>query len=584
MATKRTKAEAGKRRSAGSPSGLSGSRKVLLAIALLSCLLYANTLPNALVSDDAEMIPNNPATHNPFDLKAVFGGRYWGGLIQNDILYRPLTTCTLALNYGINRALGLAGENPAGFHLVNLLLNAAAGCLVFLFASRLRLPSWAAAAAGLLFAAITIHTEAVASVVGRAELLAALFGLLFLLAHREGRAPAVAGLFLLLALFSKESAVAFLILCLWTDLCFGATERRPRWAPYAAYAGATAVWLGIRSLVIGGTRMVILKIDNPLIDSSIPRRILSAAAIQLDYLRLQLVPIGLSSDYSFDQIPAVSSPINVRVLVFVVLLAGAVVIGRFARERHRLVPFALGGYAILFLPAGNFLFPVGTIMAERLAYAPSIFLCLLLGYGGWLLYGRVGRAIPVILGLVLLAYGALTVQRNHTWSSVESFARAQIRSAPNSAKANYNIGTVEQAAGKLDAAAGHFRRALEILPDYGEAMNNLGIVYKDKGNLDAAIECYRKAIALRPNNARPLFNLGQAYHLKGQLDLAAESYKSALRLKPDYLQAMSNLAAIHLVQGRTAEAEELWNRCLRINPRYEAARVNLERLRSARGK
>ncbi len=553
-------------------------------IAIFSCVLYANTLPNHLVSDDAEMIPNNPATHDPFDLKSIFGGRYWGGLIQNDILYRPLTTWTLALNYGANRALGLPGDAPGGFHAVNLLLNAAVCCLAYLFLTRLRLDRWAAIAGALLFAAAPIHTEAVASIVGRAELLATLFGLLFLLRHGEGRSPIPGALFLLLAMLSKESAAAFLILCAWFDICFGVRGRRPSLAPYAAYAAAVAVWFAVRSSVIGGTRMVILKIDNPLIEASAFQRFLTAAAVQIDYLRLQIVPTGLSSDYSFEQIPVVRSLVDPKALLFLCVIVAAAVIGWFARKRRPAIPFALAGYAILFLPAGNFLFPVGTIMAERLAYAPSILICSLMACGAGMLKERFGRPVTILLVVLVGAYGALTVSRNRTWSDVETFARAQLRSAPESAKANYNLGTVEQSAGKLDAAASHFQRAIEIHPQYAEAMNNLGIVYKEKGDLEAAIGYYKRAIELRPGNARPLFNLGQAYHVQGRMDLAIESYAAAIRLRPGYIQALSNLGAIYLVQGRVPEAEEIWTRCLRIDPQYEPAKVNLERVRNARGR
>jgi protein O-mannosyl-transferase len=564
--------------------GVSGAGRALLAVAILSCVLYANTVTNRLVSDDAELIPNNSATHNPLDLREIFSGRYWGGLIQNDILYRPVTTWTLALNYGLNRALGLPGETPVGFHILNLLLNAAVCCLVYLFFASLRLHPWGALAGALLFATAPIHTEAVASIVGRSELLASLFGLLFLIRHREGRSPLLSGLFLLLALLSKESAAAFLILCIWADVCLPREGRPPRLAAYAAYAAAVVAWFGIRSAVIGGIRMVILKLDNPLIGVHARERFLTAASVQLDYLRLQLTGIGLSSDYSFDQIRVVSSLANPRVVLFVVLLAAAAAIGWMGRRKHRTAGLALGGYAILFLPAGNFLFPVGTIMAERLAYAPSILFYGLLAYGAWILKERLGRPVTILLGVWIAAFGVLTIARNHTWSDVGTFARAQLRSAPNSAKANYNMGTVEQGEGRLDAAADRFRRAIEILPEYAEALNNLGIVYKDKGDFDTAIEYYRKSIDLRPNSSRSLFNLGQAYHLKGKLDLAIEAYTSAIRLKPDYLQALSNLAAVYLVQGRTSEAEEIWTRCLRLNPRYEPARVNLERLRSARGR
>ena len=205
---------------------LSRSVVTAIGIALLTFLLYGSTLPNALVWDDRELIVHHPGLRNAWDLAELFGSPYWGA---DDYLYRPLTSWTLALNYRVNVGLGFPGEHPVGYHLINLLLHFGVGWLMYLFSRALRLSYWPALAVALLFTIHPIHSEAVAAIVGRAELLSAMFGLSFLLLHRRRVPSPVCALLFLLALWSKESGVAFLPLALWMDLCFRSQEKRLRW-------------------------------------------------------------------------------------------------------------------------------------------------------------------------------------------------------------------------------------------------------------------------------------------------------------------------------------------------------------------
>lgn len=558
----------------------------LLAIVLLSVILYANTVPNALVSDDAEMIGKNAATHDPFRLGAIFGQRYWGGIIQNDTLYRPVTTWTMALNYGLNGLLGLPGGAPAGFHLLNLILHATAACLLYIFLSGLGVARWGSLVASLLFVALPIHTEAVASIVGRAELLAASCGLLFLHVHWERRRPIAAAAALLVALLSKESAIAFVAVAVWMDLTLRPRgkggEARHAYAAYGIYAIAIAVWLAARTAVVAGTKLVIMKIDNPLVDASWIDRIATAARIQLRYLRLEILPFGLSSDYSFDQIHVGGGGAIAALLILVAVATAIGIIAWRLRRREPILAFAAGGYALLFLPASNLLFPIGTIMGERLAYAPSLLLCALAGHELFAARRRFGDLALYLLAALVIGHGILTIARNRTWRDVDTFVRAQVRSAPRSAKAQYNAGLLEQRSKRLAPAAERYETALEIHPSYVEALNNLGVVRRDQGKMDEAIRLFDRAIAILPTYPQSHFNLGQVYHIKGDLAAAAGEYDAAIQLNPNYPQALTNLAAIHMGEGRLDIAEPLLERALRADPYYGPARTNLERLRASR--
>jgi protein O-mannosyl-transferase len=504
-------------------------------------MVYANTLSNGLVFDDLEIIPNNPLLERPLDVATIFGGAY-RFREQPVTLYRPFTLWTFALNEGLNTLIGRPGADPAGFHLLNLLLHAGVGMLLYfcLVTVTLRVPGWMACATALLFVVHPIHTEAVAAVVGRAEVLAALFGLLFLILHQQRRSPILCALLYLLALWSKESAIAFFPLAIAMDTAFSNPAKRwPLWA-YGAYGMTTAGWLAMRSAALAGQPLLIPFVDNPLTSATLGSRLLTIVRVQLDYLRLQLVPIGLSSDYSYNQIPLISDAANPHVFAGLTVLLLAIAGAWSVRKAHAVVPFAVLGYAILFAPTSSVLFPVGTIMGERLAYSPSIMVCLLLSYGAWQAGLRLGRSVVACFIALLLVFGGLTIARNRTWADELTFFRAQTESAPNSAKAHYGLGAALAFSGNDREAVTEYEKAIAIFPYYSEAFFNLGN-------------------ALRRQGADP--------------DKVIEAYRNTIRFNPVHADARANLALFLLEHGRSAEARPLVEELARLNPRHPALAI-----------
>ena len=306
-----------------------GTKKILGFIVLCAYLLYGNTLSNELLFDDAELIPHQISLRAPWDVGAIFSGQYWGELKKSDTLYRPLTVWTLSLNYGLNQVLGLPGTHPVGYHIVNVLLQALAGCMVFVFCRQIGLMAGVGLIVAFWFVAHPIHTEVVAGIVNRSEILVLIFGLGFLILHRRQERRGRIALCYFLALCCKESAVVFLPLVVWTDVCFGGVDKRQAMISYGFYAGVLVLWLGVRSLVIGDIVYAIPPLDNPLVLVSFWEQALTAARVQFDYLKLLVIPIGLSSDYSYQQIPMISSMLN-------------------------FVLYCVVGYGILFAPTSNF--------------------------------------------------------------------------------------------------------------------------------------------------------------------------------------------------------------------------------------
>jgi tetratricopeptide (TPR) repeat protein len=177
---------------------------------------------------------------------------------------------------------------------------------------------------------------------------------------------------------------------------------------------------------------------------------------------------------------------------------------------------ALGAAAwILFLiPGSNLLFPSGTLMAERLAYMPSLGGCLLVGWLAWLAYSRMrgaGGIVIVIAAVLLLACSVRTVWRNPVWKDNSTLALHDAAVMPRSAKLHAGAGIVLHDGGKLVEAEAAYRRALEIYPDYAQIHYNLGRLLQKQARYTAAVEHLVRAATLSPHNPRPFKALERLY-------------------------------------------------------------------------
>ena len=139
-----------------------------LAAALVGALVYLNANSNGFALDDFRLVRDNPNLGPEVGIRALFGQPYWPGSAASG-LYRPVTIASLALNRM------LTGTAPAGFHVVNLLLHALVSGLVWYVVRGIGVHYGTALAAALLFAVHPLHTEVVANIAGRAELMAAVW-------------------------------------------------------------------------------------------------------------------------------------------------------------------------------------------------------------------------------------------------------------------------------------------------------------------------------------------------------------------------------------------------------------------------
>ncbi|MDA0712025.1 MAG: DUF1736 domain-containing protein, partial [bacterium] len=282
-------------------------------IAAIGAGIYANCLHNGFTFDDWPLVVHNPMVIHP-DVRAIFTSAYWPD--RPDLgLFRPFTTLTYAINRWI------LGEAAFGYHLVNVILHTGNALLV-LVCLRKFLKASGAMCCALIFLVHPLQTEAVNSIVGRAELLAVFctLGAWFFLLYGKGYLRWIlSATSLFFACLSKEQAAMMLFILALTAYLgrqeggLGDTESRQRssdrmnrfireslvgWA-LCLFAVLFFFWMrfnALGSLLLPGRPSFV---DNPLAHVGILERWSTALTVIFDYASLIVWPWGLSADYSY---------------------------------------------------------------------------------------------------------------------------------------------------------------------------------------------------------------------------------------------------------------------------------------------
>ncbi len=454
---------------------------------LVAAFLAPNlgTLTGSFLYDDLPIIVQNVRLHSLTHLAETWTHGYWPdrpGLT----LYRPVAQTVWTLLWTTT------GGSPMAFHALNLLLGAIVVCQVYRLLVALRVGFRTGFFAALFFAVLPIHTEVVASIIGSNELLAAAFGLGALLLYLRGSFWAALILYVL-AVFSKESAAAFAGLAVL--LPFLGPDRRPdfrRIALTVLAAGAVvALALFARNAVKEGP-VFIPPIDNPMSLVGLPARLLTALWTQVLYLTRSAVPIALSADYSYKEIPLVMGLQDPRAW------AGLAVAGLVLVLFWRVAASRLGVafWVVLFLPAANLVMPIGTMMGERLVFLPSLGLCLLAVQA----LRRLPRAEYVVAALAVV-FAVRTAVRDRDWHDADAFYPKLAQTSPGSTKVHYFLGCYLDARNHPAEALQEYDRALAIFPAYPEALNNRGCALIELGRIPEAKDSFRRCLQFNPAHA-----------------------------------------------------------------------------------
>ncbi|MCW3123598.1 MAG: Tetratricopeptide 2 repeat-containing protein, partial [Flavipsychrobacter sp.] len=378
-------------------SSILTTRNLSLFLLFVSLLVYGNTINNRYVLDDLTAITSNDYVKQGVKaIPDILVTPYHKGYkrIQDtgaiDNLYRPLSLVTFAVEYQFFK------NNPTEGHLINILLFAACVIVLFLFLDRVfgRKRTGVAFIAALLFAVHPIHTEVVANIKSRDELMCFLLAisamLLFINHVRSGKVyQLLTGcVCLFLSLLSKETAISFLLIVPLVFFFYINENRKRSVYITASVVVTTVLYLTMRYVSLklhNGTDTSIEFIDNELSgDTSYPVRIATAFFVLSCYIKLLFVPYPLISDYSYKSLPFASIDDPLALLSFGIYLF-LIIYGLYRLFKYKKDVWAFGilFFLITLVLFSNILFLIGAAMAERFLFYASVGFCLVVAQALW---------------------------------------------------------------------------------------------------------------------------------------------------------------------------------------------------------
>lgn len=587
-----------------------------ILVILLPLVLYWQTIDYGYVLDDTIVIVDNQYTQKGFggmwdiltteSFQGYFGEKK--NLVQGN-RYRPLSIMTFAAE------VGLWGSKPGISHAINILLYILTGLLLYRLLLRL-VPrdhtSWWVSlplAVTLLYLAHPLHSEAVANIKGRDEIMAMLLSLGTL--YYTVRYVALPSIALLLAvittyflgLLAKENTITFLAVIPLTLWFFDKASWSQIGKVSAVLAATTLAYLGLRFSTAGvpdfGQEIPDL-MNNPFLGMSGAEKSATIFYTFAKYLKLLALPYPLSHDYYPYAIPRVNWTSMIALGSLVVhVLAGLWAV--FAIRKKNIYAYSILFYLITFSIVSNVVINVGTFMNERFVYMASLGFCMAMGY---LLiktlraaHGAIPHWLgPALAGGIVLVYSVITLARVPAWQSALALNASAVTVSPNSARANSFMATAiyneyielpDKADHKdlLDRGQYYADRALSIIPNYGNANTmRLGFAserYKLDNDVSALLETFGTVIKVRPDMDFMTQFLeylnGRGIHSKELLtwyaatgNMLVNDYRNyrwathymELGLNIDYRNARLNqsLANAYELAGQPAKAQEALNR------------------------
>ena len=613
---------AGAENTVGTSSLTLRSFKIQAVILAILCLvLYGNTFSHESAFDDRMAIVDNeyvqqgvtgiPATLTSDAYESYLTGKGGGNQLSGG-RYRPLSLITFAIEQQI---LGTVtdSETPAAReervaqemhprHVVNMLLYLLSViALLYLFREVYFRDNYIVAfIAALLFAVHPIHTEVVANVKSRDEILSVLFiTLTLILVHRYQVAGKMKYLWLglvsfFLALLSKEYAVSVLVLIplqLWVFTSRSAKEcinkSLPFLLPFALYL--LLRFSAVSDPAPGAAQNVL---NNPYLYAMPGQKVASELAVLLRYIELLFFPNPLSADYSYRAIPYVSFANPVVWLSLTVngslVAAMSLLIGR----KH-VLGLALAFYFIHLAIVSNIFFNVGAPMGERLIYHSSIGFCMVVA---WLLYkgfeklnspSMLNWGLGVVVALLVSVSALATISRNNDWKNDATLFLADVEKVPNSLLANNNAAAACMSYAKLagdgpertawfEKAIAFYSHALSVDSSYTIALLNRGLCYYNLHYPAKALPDWLKVRQYNPGQqnlekymaiAANFFMVkGAEFETAGRLDDAVHAYGKSTEATPLSAAAWYKLGAAYAKWGQKENAMKALQNSLKIDP------------------
>jgi hypothetical protein len=590
-----------------------------IIIAALVFLLYVNTLGHEFVLDDGIVI-----TENKFVKQGIKGipdilskDSFYGFFKKQgkDKLvaggrYRPMSMVLFAVVYQLFEA------DPMIYHLFSIFVYGLLCILLYLVLNHVFKPLLSelsapfAFLAAVLFASHPVHTECVANIKGIDETTALLFSLLACytsLKYIDSRKLfylLATGLSFLLALLSKENAIAYLAIIPVAIYFLYSRNFKDVSKIGVLLFVATAFFIFIRGRILGFNPFTGLSnelMNNPFVKMenglSKPMSFFEKAGIitytLFEYLRLLIFPHPLTHDYYPKQIPVLGL-FSLKSVLAMLIYSGMIIYALLNIKKNPVIPVSIMCYLLPLFLVSNILFPIGTNMGERFLFMPSVGFCILISYVAvkskrW----KLNQSMYAI-GAVVVLFSIKTISRNPAWHDNLTLFTTDVKTSKNSAKIHNGIAgmMLEKVPALKDSAEirnitskarVELEKALAIHPLYSEAQLQLGNVNYFEKNYEEAIAKYNIVLKNLPEDEDAFKNLQMALRERGRqigmqtgnVPLAKEYLKQALGMNPKDAEAMMLMGISEGTTGNFTEALSYFNKAVELEPKNSQAWFNL---------
>lgn len=513
--------------------------------------LYANTLGHDYTQDDAIVIYDNMFTtegvsgipgilkYDTFygffktegKAKLVSGGRY-----------RPFTLIMFAIEWQ------LFGKNPFIGHLVNIIVYGLLGVCIYLFLMRLLgkgKPDKSiiifALLAAILYTVHPIHTEAVANIKGRDEIMsmlgsiAAFYALLLYIDRKKIKYLIYGSICFFIALMSKENAITFLGIIPVGLMLFRKQSIPSSVKNTSSFLAVAALFLIIRFSVLGldfGSapnelmNNPFLKIsNNSYVPFSLAEKTATICYTLGKYIQLTAFPHPLSHDY-YPRAVDIMQWSNWKVLLSFLLYVTLIIVAFKTWKSNRIISFGILFYLLSLSIVSNIVFPIGTNMSERFLFMPSLGLIIPIAF----LLNRLIKQENIkwiLFSVICLALSTKTISRNNVWKDDFTLFTTDVKNQNKSAK------LLNAAGGALTTTAAGMQK--------GEKRNEM---------LNQAVTYLNQAVKIHPAYRNAYLLLGNAYYYIGNYEQSIQSFDKSLSIDPDYADALKNLPIVLRDGGR----------------------------------
>ncbi len=636
-----------------------------IIVAVLAFLFYCNSFSNEYAHDDGIVIVKNDYVHEGFAgigsiLTTDAFDSYYRQLNTSNQLsggrYRPLSIVTFAIEQQFmgttsqkmadsiikqNIAHGMKGKEEEQLisnmhvrHVVNVLFYMACVVVLLYFLRYIvfkESPIMAFVAA-ILFTIHPIHTEVVANVKSRDEIMSLLLICTTFILDFKYRETKNINLFFaalvcyFMAFLSKEYAITLVVLLPLAHILFNRYSIQKSIIAFLPYVLVIVGYLALRFSIVTaqGENSESEVLNNPYLFASPVDKLATEISTSLNYLKLLIFPHPLSADYSYSSIPYKSFA-NPLVWLSLIIHGGMVVIMfRFLfkcisgdskievmglkqasttrKGMEGIICFAIAIYLLHLLLVCNIFFDIGATMGERLIFHSSVGFAIAAAYllvKGFEKIQPVGvsqKALIGVMGVLIILAGIKTVTRNADWKNDTTLFAADIKTVPNSVLvcANVAASQITQADSKegkakeecLKRAVALLDHALSIHPDMVASYMNRGIAYYKMGDMDRAkanLDSVKKRYPTYPT-LPGIYKLisedinRQGWEKYGKAKMYPEAiaeFKKGLTIDSSNADLWYNLGGAYYSSGQIPEAQQAWRIALKLKPDYLNAMAGL---------